>query len=321
MTHYAKPSSSVMLIIFVVSVMVAGCALLGPGSQASEDVYGYQPMGAVLVPQATVASASADVWLEGAAFGARSAAKGVGDVLGKAAAAPTSSASLPSSIIPKDPKDSSVPLVPGDPSQVVMLNPDLALPYPLDNVVSTFGECRGVKKIHRGLDLGGVGPDAGLGTPIRSMTRGIVLEVGSPDTDPRRFGKWDLREGPAKRRGLELPRSREIPGYGKVNFFTRGRGWSKMGVMIEIKTVGGALDGYQIRYMHLGAVHPSLKAGDMVEVGQEIGLMGGTAVQESMPHVHIDMDTATGRRVDVAPHLGLPRDRRGPKRCKGRGSH
>jgi murein DD-endopeptidase MepM/ murein hydrolase activator NlpD len=145
--------------------------------------------------------------------------------------------------------------------------------------------------------------------------------MGTPDTDPRRLGRYDKREGTARRRGLDLPRQAEVPGYGTVHFFTMSRGWSKMGVFLEVVTEapGSPLDGYRIRYMHMATLHPSLKVGDVIEPGQEVGLMGGTAVQSSLPHLHLDIDTPTGRRVDAAPFLGLPNDRRGPKRCTGRG--
>ena len=65
--------------------------------------------------------------------------------------------------------------------------------------------------------------------------------------------------------------------------------------------------------MHLGAIHPELRVGDVVEAGQEIGLMGGTAVMHDAPHVHIDIEDEDGDRIDVAPLLGLEGD---PGRCR-----
>jgi hypothetical protein len=76
-----------------------------------------------------------------------------------------------------------------------------------------------------------------------------------------------------------------------------------MGNIIEVVVIGGELDQHVIRYMHMGAVHPSLKVGDILEPGQEIGLMGGTGVQRSSPHLHFDISTPDGRRVDPAPYL------------------
>ena len=79
------------------------------------------------------------------------------------------------------------------------------------------------------------------------------------------------------------------------------------------EAIGTTIDGHRVRYMHLGAVHPQLAVGDEVEAGQEIGLMGGTAVMESLPHVHIDIETPGGRRIDVAPLLGMAPD---TNRCR-----
>jgi murein DD-endopeptidase MepM/ murein hydrolase activator NlpD len=99
-----------------------------------------------------------------------------------------------------------------------------------------------------------------------------------------------------------------ISGYGEVQFFTRDHGSWHTGEMIETVMIGGSFDGYRVRYMHLGAIHPELRIGDVVEAGQELGLMGGTAVMESLPHVHIDIEDRAEVRVDVAPLLGLPGD-------------
>jgi murein DD-endopeptidase MepM/ murein hydrolase activator NlpD len=317
-----------LLCVLLLSLIATGCALLdGPKASSPRVIvtYGYTSP-AFLTPSATLATAGdASAWAASSqhraaqAVGARSAQVVVA-VAPQAAHAP---ARMGAGLDAADEAAGEVMGTGGSPYRVTRLSQDVALPYPLDNIISTHGECRGVKKIHRGLDIGGVGPNAGLGTPIRSMTRGRVVALGGPHTDTHRHGKFDLREVPAKRRGLELPRWAEVPGYGTVRFFTRSRGWSKMGVFIEVVTEapGSPLDGYRIRYMHMAALHPSLKEGDVVESGQELGLLGGTAVQSSLPHLHIDMDTPTGRRVDIAPFLGLPRDRRGPKRCKGRGEH
>jgi murein DD-endopeptidase MepM/ murein hydrolase activator NlpD len=57
--------------------------------------------------------------------------------------------------------------------------------------------------------------------------------------------------------------------------------------------------------MHLADVHPELSVGDIVMPGEEIGLLGGTAVQDSTPHLHLDLETPEGVRVDPAPYMGL----------------
>lgn len=184
-----------------------------------------------------------------------------------------------------------------------------ALPYSLDNVLSTWGDCRdGGRRQHNGIDLGGVGEHHGLGTPVRSMIRARVTMIGTGDQDPGRFGNPDTRGGETERGGLTVPREARIAGYGLVHFFTRDLGSWGSGTIITTEGEDGVLAGYRIRYLHLAAVHPSLAVGDLVDAGQEIGLMGGTAVQSSTPHVHIDIEDTNGQRVDVAPFLGLEPD-------------
>lgn len=214
------------------------------------------------------------------------------------------------------------PLVSDDEGRVlerrpVMVGPTVrgvALPYSIERVFGTFGDCRdGGRRQHRGLDLGGVGPDAGLGTPIRSMVRARITFIGTPQSDPRQFGTPDTGSGAVQRGRHELPRSAIVPGYGRVHFFTRDYGSWRSGVVIVTEGIADPLDGYVIRYMHLGAVHPELHVGDEVEAGQEIGLMGGTAVQRDSPHVHMDITDPDGDRVDIAPYLGMAPD---TSRCR-----
>jgi murein DD-endopeptidase MepM/ murein hydrolase activator NlpD len=99
-----------------------------------------------------------------------------------------------------------------------------------------------------------------------------------------------------------------VPGYGRVYFFTRDYGSWRSGTIIVTEALEGPMAGYRFRYMHLGAIHPGLQVGDEVEAGQELGLMGGTAIQTDSPHVHIDIEDLDADRVDVAPLLGLPAD-------------
>lgn len=196
-----------------------------------------------------------------------------------------------------------------EPTDTEPLAPGFALPYPIERIYGTFGDCRPGGRQHRGLDIGGIGENDGLGTPLRAMARGIITAIRRPEDEPARYGRRDTRSGATDRSGHRLPRSAYVSGYGRVYFFTRDHGSWHTGEMIEIRTIGTDLDGHDIRYMHLGAVHPELRVGDVVEAGQEIGLMGGTAIMESLPHVHIDIEDSDENRVDVAPFLGLPRDR------------
>lgn len=200
-----------------------------------------------------------------------------------------------------------------EPIQVAPLERGFAFPYPVDRIFGTFGDCRPGGRQHRGLDLGGVGPNAGLGSPIRSMVRAEVISIHRPEDNPGRYGRPDTRGGDTERGNQMLPRSGHVPGYGTVHYFTRDYGDWHTGAMIVTRAVGTRIDGYQIRYMHVGAVDPELRPGDIVEAGQRIAVMGGTAVMHDLPHVHIDVEDLRGRRVDVAPLLGLEAD---TSRCR-----
>jgi murein DD-endopeptidase MepM/ murein hydrolase activator NlpD len=137
------------------------------------------------------------------------------------------------------------------------------------------------------------------------MARAKVTMIGRGEDDRAKFGRPDKRSGMAKRGSRTYPRSAEVEGYGRVYFFTRNYGSWRSGTIVSTIVMDGRYRGFQIRYMHLAEVHPSLAVGDIVEAGQEIGIMGGTAVQESCPHVHVDMTDLEERRVDVKALLGL----------------
>jgi len=135
------------------------------------------------------------------------------------------------------------------------------------------------------------------------MVRARVIRIGRHTTNGRRYGRADRRRGTTMRSGRRFPRSREIPGYGRVYFFTRTKGSSRMGSFVSTVALDTDLEGHTIRYLHLAAVHPDVKVGDIVEAGQEIGLLGGTAVQRSWPHLHLDISNPAGRRVDPRPWI------------------
>jgi murein DD-endopeptidase MepM/ murein hydrolase activator NlpD len=186
---------------------------------------------------------------------------------------------------------------------------EVLAPYSLRRVFRGFGKCRKGKHTHQAIDIGGVGENSGLGTPIFAMGRSKVTLIGLPREDPRQFGAPDVGRGTVRRGykgNLVLPKQQRVPGYGKVNYFTKDYGSWRSGVVVSTKVLEGPLAGHEVRYMHLGAVHPTLKRGTVVEAGEELGLMGGTAIMDSAPHVHIDITDPEGARVDVARLLGLP---------------
>jgi len=137
------------------------------------------------------------------------------------------------------------------------------------------------------------------------MVRAKVTMIGRPEDDPVKFGVPDRGAGTVVRTGETLPRSLRLPLYGRVFFFTRNHGKWRTGTIVVTRGLEGRLKDHTIRYMHLGAVHPRLKVGDILEAGQELGVMGSTAIMESWPHVHIDVEDPRCRRVDVEWLLGL----------------
>lgn len=185
------------------------------------------------------------------------------------------------------------------------IEPGFAQPYPYGNLMRQF--CGGTKrKLHRGHDIGLVGEtNGGLGTVINSVTRSVITLIGKTGEDIGEFGKQDKRTGETVRTGKKYPRQILVPGYGVVYPFSLNYGRWRSGVVIVTKVLDGPLKDYTIRYMHMAAVRPDLKVGDVVEAGEHIALMGATAVMDSHPHVHIDMSTPTGTRADLAPYIGI----------------
>ncbi len=200
----------------------------------------------------------------------------------------------------------AVPAMPAPRVAAERLPSGVALPYPTRRVFRGFGRCLGRgRHFHEAIDLGGVGPDAGIGTPVRSMVRAKVTMIGDAAKRPKDFGTLYRGKRPVLRGGRRLPPKKALPGYGDVYFFTARRGKWRSGTLIATVGLEPPLEGHVIRYMHLGAVRPDLALGDVLEAGEELGLLGGTGVQTASPHVHIDIRTPDDRAVDVAPLLGL----------------
>jgi hypothetical protein len=177
------------------------------------------------------------------------------------------------------------------------------LPYEPVDIMSGWDDVRGRGRRHHAIDFTGMGPDGGLGTPIRAIGRSRVVRIGRPQSEPDLFGRPLRGGGTTTRAGRRLPRSFEVEGYGRVYFFTRNYGSWRSGAVVVTELLDGPLTGHTVRYMHLGAVHPDLETGDVLDRGEEIGLMGGTSVQRAMPHLHIDCSDADENRVDLTPYL------------------
>ena len=185
-----------------------------------------------------------------------------------------------------------------------------AAPYSYDNLGRGFD---GADCTHQGLDIGGVGESAGVGTPVHAIVKAEVIFIGTPETNPKKFGKRDKRKGTETRSGVKVPRRLEVEGYGEVYPFTTSNGSSRTGVFIKTRVLEGELAEHSVRYMHLSAVRPGLAVGDIVEPGDELGLMGATGFEDNLPHLHIDIEDPDELRVDPAPFLGLQEVR--PSSC------
>lgn len=178
-----------------------------------------------------------------------------------------------------------------------------AQPYPYGNLMRQYdgNRCR-----HRALDIGAVGEEfGGLGTVVNSATPAVVTLIGKVGRDVKEFGRVDKRSGMAKRSGKMYPRRLLVPGYGVVYPFSRTYGRWRSGTVLVVRVTDGPLKDYTLRYMHLADVRPDLKVGSKIEAGEHIGLMGGTAIMDSWPHVHIDLTDPNGKRLDPAPYIGL----------------
>jgi len=189
--------------------------------------------------------------------------------------------------------------------EVVRLNRELVLPYPLENIFRGYGRCKRGRHTHRALDIGGVGPNWGLGTPVRAMAKAKVIHVGTPESDPKRYGTRDIGPGTVVRGKTTLPKQIQVRGYGAVHPFTRNYGRLRTGVLVVTRGTDGRMKGHEIKYMHLAALHPDIKKGVVVEAGQELGLMGGTAVQTDPPHLHLAIENRAGNPIDPARILGI----------------
>lgn len=196
-------------------------------------------------------------------------------------------------------------LPPGELYGVFRLDNGLVVPYPLDNLFRGWTECASKRGGHHALDIGGVGKDYGVGTPIRAMTKAKVVSFATTTSDPTRCGK-PLQDGATTvRSGNTLPTSGEIASYGKVWFFSADYGAHRSGGFITLKMLEGPYEGGTVRYLHIAAVRPDLKVGDIVEAGDEVALLGGTAVMDAPPHVHVQMETKDGHDLDVGKVLGI----------------
>ncbi|MEE2757907.1 MAG: peptidoglycan DD-metalloendopeptidase family protein [Myxococcota bacterium] len=203
----------------------------------------------------------------------------------------------------------------GNPQKRAWEEPAPGFAYPLDNMRPMRG-FDSEKCWHQGVDIGGVNDMGGVGEKVYAIVKAKIYFIGTPESDPRKFGHRVVGVGkPQLRGGYLVPTQLEVDGYGTVYPFTRNLGTAKTGVFIVTKAIHPKLDGYKVRYMHLAAVRPDLQRGDIVEAGEEIGVLGSTAIMHSAPHVHIDIENKRSVRVDVSQYIGLGKVY--PSKCRG----
>jgi LysM repeat protein len=184
--------------------------------------------------------------------------------------------------------------------------------HPLDDMKIVRG-FDGSKCIHQALDLYSTRKYFGTGQPVYAIADSVVTFIGTPASNPARFGRVDRRRGSMKMGGIKIPRTMHVEGYGTIYPFTRDYGTSHAGLLIETRGTSPPFKDYQIRYMHLAAHLPGLKIGQTLKKGEELGLMGATGVF-SIPHLHLHMAKPSGYSFDPAPALGL--DVLLPSSCK-----
>lgn len=201
---------------------------------------------------------------------------------------------------------------PTDVSQLGLpIEPGYAQPYPYDNLMRQFN---GSNCKHRGHDIGVVGEkNNGMGSVINALAPAVITFIGKTGDDVSEFGKFDKRPGNTNRTGKSYPRQILAPGYGLVYTSSRTYGRWRSGNVLVMRITQGPLEGYTLRYMHMAAIRPDLKIGDSVHPGEHVALMGLTAIMESWPHVHIDLESPNGKRADLAPFIGIPQH---GKSCK-----
>ena len=112
-------------------------------------------------------------------------------------------------------------------------------------------------------------------------------------TSGQRFGAYRTGNRPGEcglgHCGVDLARNIGTPvnaaSKGVVVFINRARN-SKAGLWVEIAHEGGRLSS---RYLHLNAIRPGLRIGDIVHTGERIGDVGDTGTSSHGAHLHFEL--------------------------------
>ncbi len=150
----------------------------------------------------------------------------------------------------------------------------LALRFPLDapprKITSGLGDERADgKRRHKGLDFSST-----FGEPVRAVAAGRVIIAGI-----------DARHGPS--RNMPFEKAKAVP---KAQL---GAG----GLYVMIRHRGGLVSAY----MHLSRY--DVHAGQKVEQGQLLGLVGRTGMKKSSAHLHFEL-RVKGTHIDPTVYLG-----------------
>jgi hypothetical protein len=150
----------------------------------------------------------------------------------------------------------------------------LALRFPLDapprKITSGLGDKRADgKRRHKGLDFSST-----FGEPVRAIAAGKVIIAGI-----------DARYGPS--RNMPFEKAKAVPAA------KLGAG----GLYVMVRHAGGLVSAY----MHLSRY--DVRAGQRVEQGQLLGLVGRTGMKKSSAHLHFEL-RIKGTHIDPTSYLG-----------------
>jgi len=150
---------------------------------------------------------------------------------------------------------------------------ELALRCPLDGtprkVTSGMGSDRDDgKRFHKGVDFGST-----WGELVRTVADGTVVLAG---LDRKRGGPINVDPEEA----TKIKPSQMGPG----------------GLFVMVRHEGGLVSAY----MHLASY--SVKAGQKVKIGEQLGLVGKSGIRSSGAHLHFELRYG-GRHIDPMPHL------------------
>jgi murein DD-endopeptidase MepM/ murein hydrolase activator NlpD len=161
-------------------------------------------------------------------------------------------------------------------------NQELILPIKGTSKVNAgYYQKRG-KKIHGAIDQ-----NTPVGTPVRAVADGVVINVYSKSRYMRETVRImrRLKLKPSYSWTLAKKRLRKCRCLGKIRRLSRSPWISGAYITIEHKTDKGKV--FKSQYMHMSKIF--VPFGHKVKQGQIIGLSGDTAIIYNKPHLHFQI--------------------------------